>query len=51
MTELQKAIEFNNQIKGAILTIYNALNQGQQKQVEEDPAAKAVLQRYGIING
>lgn len=51
MTELEKAIEFNKQTKEAILTIYNALNQGQQKQVEKDPAAKAVLERYGIISG
>lgn len=51
MTELEKAIEFNNQTKKAILTIYNALNQGQQKQIAKDPAAKAVLERYGILNG
>lgn len=51
MTELEKALAFNQQTKEAILAIYNALNQGQQKQVEKDPAAKAVLERYGILNG
>ena len=51
MTELEKAIEFNKQTKEAILAIYNALNRGQQKQVEKDPTAKAVLERYGILNG
>lgn len=51
MTELEKAIEFNKQTKEAILAIYNALNRGQQKQIEKDPAAKAVLERYGILNG
>lgn len=51
MTELEKALAFNNQIREAILAIYNTLNQGQQKQVEKDPAAKAVLERYGIISG
>ncbi len=51
MTELEKALAFNSQTKEAILAIYNALNQGQQKQIEKDPAAKAVLERYGILNG
>lgn len=51
MTELEKALEFNKQTKEAVSIIYNSLNQGQQKQIAKDPAAKAVLERYGVING
>lgn len=49
MTELEKALEFNQQIKQAVSIVYNSLNQGQQKQILKDEDAKAVLVRYGIV--
>lgn len=34
--------------KEALQTVYNALNQGQQKQIVKDEAVKALFDRYGV---
>lgn len=36
------------EIKVALETIYNALNQGQQKKVIKDEAVKKLFDRYGV---
>lgn len=33
----------------ALQTMYDALNQGQQKQIVKDEAVKALFDRYGVI--
>lgn len=34
--------------KNALQTIYNALNQGQQKQIVKNEEVKALFDRYGV---
>ncbi len=34
--------------KAALETVYNALNQGQQKQIIKDSAVAALFERYGL---
>lgn len=48
MTELDKAKAFNQKIRAALLTVYEALNQGQQKKLMKDEQVKILLERYGI---
>ena len=50
MTELERAKLFNQEIKAALLTVYQALNQGQQQKIIKDEAVKALLERYGVLN-
>ena len=49
MTELERAIAFNQEIKTALLTVYEALNHGQQKKLLKDEHVKAMFDRYGIF--
>ena len=35
-------------IKSALQTMYDALNQGQQKQIVKDEEVKALFDRYGV---
>ncbi len=37
--------------RDALQTVYDALNQGQQKQIVKDEAVKALFDRYGVIYG
>lgn len=37
-----------NETKVALESVYNALNQGQQKKLLKDPAVAAVFERYGV---
>lgn len=37
-----------NETKAALETVYNALNQGQQKKLLKDPAVAALFERYGV---
>ena len=48
MTLVDKVIAYNIEIKSAILTMYNALNQGQQKKILKDEKVKALFDRYGV---
>lgn len=34
--------------KNALQTVYDALNQGQKKQIVKDAAVKALFDRYGV---
>lgn len=35
--------------KSALQTVYDALNQGQQKQIVKDEAVKALFDLYGVV--
>lgn len=35
--------------RDALQTVYDSLNQGQQKQIVKDEAVKALFDRYGVI--
>lgn len=48
MTELEKAKAFNQEIQAALLTVYQALNQGQQKKLLKDEKVKLLFERYGV---
>lgn len=49
MTELERAIEFNQEIQAALLTVYNELNNGQQKKLINNETVKALFDRYGVV--
>ena len=51
MTEREKAIQFNQDMKAALLTVFNALNHGQQIQLLKDEAVKELFDRYGVLEG
>lgn len=36
------------EVKGALQTVYDGLNQGQQKKIVKDEAVKALFDRYGV---
>lgn len=47
--ELRKATEaFKAETRAALQTVYDALNQGQQKKILKDPAVAALFERYGV---
>lgn len=48
MTELERAKAFNQEMKAALLTVYQALNQGQQQKLIKEEQVKALFERYGI---
>lgn len=39
------------EIQNALQTMYNAMNNGQQKQIVKDDAVKALFDRYGVEYG
>ena len=48
MTLLDKLIAYNLEIKIALQTMYNALNQGQRKKILKDEKVKTLFERYGV---
>ena len=47
--QLTTAVETaKNETKEALQTMYDALNQGQQKKIVKDEAVKALFDRYGV---
>ena len=48
MTWTEKAEEVANETKEALQTVYDALNQGQQKKIVKDEKVKALFDRYGV---
>ena len=48
MTLLDKVIAYNLGIKIALQTMYNALNQGQQKKILKNEKVKTLFERYGV---
>ena len=49
MSELEKALAFNREIKAALLTVYQALNHGQQQKLLKNETVKALFDRYGVV--
>lgn len=48
-TELTAAVETAKaETKNALQTVYDALNQGQQKKIVKDEAVKALFDLYGV---
>lgn len=43
--------EAKEQTKSALETVYNTLNQGQQKKIVKDEAVKALFDLYGVEYG
>lgn len=49
MTELkEKVLNYNREIKEALTTVVNELNQGQKKKLLNNERVKALLDRYKI---
>lgn len=49
MSELRdRVIAYNAEIKEALQTVYNDLNQGQRKKLLRNPVIRAMFERYGI---
>lgn len=48
MTLVDKVIAYNLEIKTALQTMYNALNQGQRKKILKDEKVKALFERYSV---
>lgn len=48
MTLLEKVIAYNLEIKTALQTMYNALNQGQRKKILKNEKVKTLFERYGV---
>ena len=48
MTLLDKVIAYNLEIKTALQTMYNALNQGQRKKIIKNEKVKTLFERYGV---
>lgn len=49
MSELRaRVVAYNTEIKAALQTIINALNQGQRKKLLKNAAVAAMLRRYGV---
>ena len=40
--------EAKSEVKTALQTVYDALNQGQQKKIVKDEAVKALFDLYGV---
>lgn len=50
MSELtEKVLAYNRVVKYALQTVYNALNQGQQKKLLKSKVVKAMFERYGVV--
>lgn len=43
-----KTTEVINDTKTALQTVYDAMNQGQQKKIVKDQNVKALFDRYGV---
>lgn len=48
-TDLTAAVQVTKtETKNALQTMYDALNQGQQKKIAKDEAVKTLFDRYGV---
>lgn len=51
-SELTAAVEAaKTETRTALQTMYDALNQGQQKQIVKDEAVKKLFDLYGVVYG
>ena len=48
MNLTDKVLAYNKEIRAALLTIYNELNQGQQQKLLKNEQVKTQLERYGV---
>lgn len=48
MTLEEQVIAYNKEIKEALQTIYDALNQGQKKKIMKNDAVRTLFERYKI---
>ena len=48
MKLVDKVIAYNIEIKTALQTMYDALNQGQKKKIVKNKEVKALFDRYGV---
>ena len=48
MTLVDKVIAYNLEIKTALQTMYNALNQGQRQKILKNEKVKTLFERYGV---
>ena len=48
MKLVDKVIAYNIEIKTALQTMYDALNQGQRKKILKNKEVKALFDRYGV---
>lgn len=48
MKLVDKVIAYNIEIKTALQTMYDALNQGQRKKILKNEKVKALFDRYGV---
>ena len=48
MTWMEKAEEIFDETKEALQTVYDSLNQGQQKKLVKDEKVKTLFDRYGV---
>lgn len=44
----EKVLGYNREIKSALETIYNALNNGQKQKILKNESVKALFDKYGI---
>lgn len=49
MTWTEKAEAVYTETKEALQTVYDALNQGQQKKILKNEEVKALFDRYGVV--
>lgn len=45
---VQKVEDVKNETRDALQTMYDALNQGQQKKIAKNESVKALFDRYGV---
>ena len=45
----EKVLDYNREVKEALQTVYNVLNQGQRKKLLKSPVVKAMFDRYGVV--
>ena len=48
MKLVDKVIAYNLEIKTALQTMYDALNQGQRKKILKNEKVKTLFERYGV---
>lgn len=50
MSELtEKVLAYNREVKEALQTVYDELNQGQRKKLLKSDAVKEMFERYGVM--
>lgn len=51
MSKREQAVEYNREMRDALLMLWESVPKGQQKQALKKPRLKAALVRYGIVEG